>query len=531
MFEFAPQFYRWCGMSCSLFANLQFDSMDSKIILAVVLFLSLAGCNRNSDLSEKDFPGIHFSLEQSKLGNPVELLLYEDEYHLFYEWEDAEKQASWGHAKTRDLIYWETMNTALEPEAGGNVGSGSIVIDWNHTSGLGKENPPFVAIYVIEGNHVGDNEGTQTLGVAVSRDQGNSWTKLPEKAIELENSYEQLKDTKIIWHEETQRWILLVLTGYEVRFYASDDLLNWEYASVFGENILLKTGQWTNLDFFPIDSQWALFISSDSGSPNEGSGIQYFVGEFDGYTYQSLDDKQKWLDNGSDLYAGVTHSDLQLNQAPVLIGRIFNQKYESPSNEINPGTTLSFPRELFLKEKYGQFYIASKPIEIEAEIRMVGQVVNDQEVAGELELELPELPFEIDLSIDVNNRLYLDMAEAFGVRMSAENGDELLIGYQALRRYFFISNVRKTAADPKALDTFEYMPHIIDRPVMEIKIIVDHSSVELFAVDGDVSLTRKLFQPNEWNKLVVFTENGRIKLNEARLDGLQPRNKENNQKN
>jgi fructan beta-fructosidase len=502
--------------------------MDSKIILAIVLFLSVAGCNRNTSTSEKDLSGIHFSLNRLNLGDPVELLFYDDEYHLFYECEDAEKRASWGHAKSKDLIHWETMNPSLESEAGEKPGSGSIVIDWNHTSGLGDENPPFVAIYVIEGNHAGDNEGTQTLGVAVSRDQGNSWTKLPEKEIELANSYEPLRDTKIVWHEETQRWIMLVLTGYEVRFYASDDLLNWEYTSVFGEDILLKTGQWTNLDFFPIDSQWVLFISGDSGSPNEGSGIQYFVGEFDGYTYQSLDDKQKWLDNGSDLYAGVTHAnDLQLNKAPVLIGRIFNQKYESQPNEINHGNTLSFPRELFLKEKYGQHYIASKPIDIEEEIRIAGQVVNDQEVAGELELKMPELPFEINLSIDVNNRLYLDMAEAFGIRFSSENGDEMLIGYHALRRYFFISNVRKTEEDPKALDRFEYMPYMIDQPVMDVKIIVDHFSVELFSVDGDVSLTRKLLQPNEWNKLVVFTENGRIKLNEVRLAGLQSMNEKN----
>lgn len=501
--------------------------MDSKIILTIVLFLSLAGCNRNAGINEKEVSGIHFGLDQMKLGDPVGLLFYDEEYHLFYQCEDAEERASWGHAKSKDLIRWETMNLALESDPGEKVGSGSIVIDWNHTSGLGEEKPPFVATYVIKGIDASDNDGTQTLGVAVSQDQGNSWTKLPEKKIELANSYEPIRDTKIVWHEETQRWIMLVLTGYEVRFYASDDLLNWEYTSVIGEDILLKTGQWTNLDFFPIDSQWALFISGDSGSPNEGSGIQYFIGEFDGYTYQSLDDKQKWLDNGSDVYAGVTHSDLQLNQAPVLIGRIFNQKYGSPSNEINLGNTFSFPRKLFLKEKYGQHYISSKPIEIGDEIRISGQVVNDQEVAGELELKMPELPFEIDLSIDVNNRLYLDMAEAFGIRFSSENGDQLLIGYHALRRYFFISNVRKTEEDPKAMDHFEYMPYMIDQPVMEVKIIVDHSSVELFAVDGDVSLTRKLLQPNEWNKLVVFTENGRIKLNEARLAGLQSMNEKN----
>lgn len=498
--------------------------MDSKIILVVVLFLSLAGCNRNNGIREKDLSGIHFCLDRIKLDDPVELLFFDDAYHLFYQSEDAEERASWGHAKSKDLIHWETMNLAFESGSGEKVGSGSIVIDWNYTSGLGEENPPFVATYVVEGIDASDNGGTQTLGLAVSRDQGNSWTKLPEKEIELTNSYEPLRDVKIVWHDETQRWIMLVLIGYEVRFYSSADLLNWEYASVFGEDVLLKTGQWTNIDFLPIDSQWVLFISGDSGSPNEGSGIQYFIGEFDGYTYQPFDDKQKWLDNGSDVFAGVTHSDLQLNQAPVLIGRIFNQKYGSQPNEINHGNTLSFPRELFLKEKYGQHYIASRPIDIGEEIRIEGQVVNDQEVAGELELKMPEPPFEIDLSIDVNNRLYLDLAESFGIRFSSENGDELLIGYHALRRYFFISDVRKTETDQKALERFEYMPYVFDRTVMDVKIIVDHSSVELFAVDGDVSLTRELLQPNEWNKLVLFTENGRIKLNEARLAGFQSMN-------
>ena len=46
----------------------------------------------------------------------------------------------WGHATSTDLIYWQHKKIALFPDELGLIFSGSAVIDYNNTSGLGTKN-------------------------------------------------------------------------------------------------------------------------------------------------------------------------------------------------------------------------------------------------------------------------------------------------------------------------------------------------------------------------------------------------------
>ena len=49
-----------------------------------------------------------------------------------------------------DMINWEHLPIALYPDSLGYIFSGSAVIDWKNSSGLGSiENPPMVAIYTL----------------------------------------------------------------------------------------------------------------------------------------------------------------------------------------------------------------------------------------------------------------------------------------------------------------------------------------------------------------------------------------------
>ena len=49
-------------------------------------------------------------------------------------------------------------------------------------------------------------------------------------------------------------------------------------------------------------------LSINDGSPAGGTGMQYFVGEFDGQKFIAdlKQEKGLWIDYGKDFYAGVT---------------------------------------------------------------------------------------------------------------------------------------------------------------------------------------------------------------------------------
>lgn len=63
---------------------------------------------------------------------------------------------SWGHAVSSDLIHWQERPVAIEEGDGVMIFTGSAVVDWNNTSGLGNtggEHPPIVAIYTGHRQH------------------------------------------------------------------------------------------------------------------------------------------------------------------------------------------------------------------------------------------------------------------------------------------------------------------------------------------------------------------------------------------
>ena len=495
----------------------------------MLLILVLAAC-KTASIKETGLPEVHFSLTDMNLGAPTELFYFEDEFHLFYQCSPDSanlNSVSWGHAISNDLVHWKKLPLAINPENDEKIGSGSIVNDWNNSSGLGDGNSPMIAFYTSV-NEKNTNPEIQTLAISFSTDKGTTWQK-EATPITLENCFIQPNDVRVFWHEETQRWMMGVLTGYEVRFYSSTDLKNWQYESVFGEDVYSKVGEWTHLSFSPLKidgtqkMKWIMMISGSTESPNEGSGVQYFYGDFDGYVFKSERTKPKWLDNGSDNYAGVILSNyIESGKPAYYIGLIDNYRYKQGQNESEVANVYTIPRALTLRDEFNDYYIVSEPINAIETIEENKQLLKETTFSGELKIKKQlEVPLEINLKFDANNRLYLNLAEVFGIRLSNDQGDELTIGYHSQRRYFFISEIKKGENRIDEWDGFQYAPHVIKESTVDLKIIIDHTSAELFAMDGMITLTRKYFISGRWNKIALISENGDITLKEGNIIELK----------
>ena len=152
-------------------------------------------------------PQVHFSPEINWMNDPNVLVYHRGEYHLFYQFNPAGNSwghMSWGHAVSRDLVYWTHLPLAIPEENGIMAFCGCCVVDRRNTSGFGTdENPAMVAIYT------GHGRGRQVQNLAYSLDDGRTWTKYDGNPV-LDIQNPDFRDPKVFWHKPSQRWVMVV---------------------------------------------------------------------------------------------------------------------------------------------------------------------------------------------------------------------------------------------------------------------------------------------------------------------------------
>ena len=276
-------------------------------MITALIFLSLSACaegtakkDAGEDLVAEDFfkepfrPQFHYSPPEKWMNDPNGLVYNDGVYHLFYQYYPADivwGPMHWGHAISKDLIYWEHKPIALYPDEKGYIFSGSAVLDKDNTSGFGTNNKtPLVAAYTIHdinGERAGNND-FQTQGIAYSLDNGKTWTKYEGNPVLGNDGIKDFRDPKVFWHEGTRSWIMVLVAGEHAKFYRSSNLKEWSYLSEFGREQGAHGGVWECPDLFPLKIEgtdeeiWVLIISINPNAPNGGSGTQYFLGDFDG---------------------------------------------------------------------------------------------------------------------------------------------------------------------------------------------------------------------------------------------------------
>ncbi len=505
------------------------------LIALVVIIFTLAGCSGkiNSKLvNEKYRPQIHFSPEQKWMNDPNGMVYYEGEYHLFYQYYPENINwgpMHWGHAVSKDLIHWEQLPIALYPDKLGYIFSGSAVIDWKNKSGLGKDGiPPMIAIFTYH-NSEREKQGKQdfqTQGLAYSLDKGRTWTKYAKNPVLANPGVRDFRDPKVIWSDINQKWYMILAVADHVNIYSSSTLLTWNFESEFGKEIGSHKGVWECPDLFPMKiegsnkTKWVMFVSVNPGAPNGGSGTQYFVGDFDGHEFKSDSQKTKWIDYGTDNYAGVSWSDIpEKDGRRIYMGWMNNWQYAGlvPTTNWRGATTI--PRSLELIENHNEYLLKSHPVVELNDLKTNEKNLGKTTIKDLFEIvEKQQLPIEIDLSFDTKDKTKFDFAERFGIILSNKKNEKVVIGYDNLNKAFFIDRTKNGWDNPSHdFAQISYAPYINSDDNLEIRLIIDKSSVELFAKDGLVVMTDQFFPSEDFDTVSLFSEHGKVELTEGKI--------------
>src|SRR5690606_20886318 len=98
------------------------------------------------------------------------------------------------------------------------------------------------------------------------------------------------------------------------------------------------------------------------GSPNGGSGTQYFIGNFDGQTFTSEHEPstERFIDYGRDNYAGVTWGNAPDGRT-IFLGWMSNWNYAQVVPTETWRSAMTLPRDLSLHNTSAGIRLVSTP--------------------------------------------------------------------------------------------------------------------------------------------------------------------------
>jgi fructan beta-fructosidase len=419
-------------------------------------------------------PQFHFTSRRGWLNDPNGMVWNEGEYHLFYQhnpygWDWGNMH--WGHAVSGDLVHWRELPIALYPRQYGDwCFSGSAVVDRRNTSGFGtKQAPALVAAFTSTG---------RGECIIYSNDHGRTWTEFSGNPVVRHRG----RDPRLLWHEATTCWVMAVYDETDDRrsivFHSSPDLKTWTCES--------------RIDgFFECPDLFELPVVGEPGRRIwvlYGADGEYVLGRFDGRSFVAEPGKHR-LWHG-DFYAAQTFSDTSDGRR-IQIGWARGAAF--PGMPFNQQMTV--PCELSLRQT---------PVGV----RMFGYPVAELKSLRTRNHRWKNMVLRAG-----HNPLAGIDGELFEIGTEAELGamGSLSLTVRGIPVVYDAANHRLSCGDHTAtLETTD--------GAVRLRIFVDRGSIEVFANDGQVVISRAGVLPAENRRLQVSGDD--VQLRALEVDEL-----------
>jgi len=232
----------------------------------------------------------------------------------------------------------------------------------------------------------------------------------------------------------------------------------------------------------------------------------------------SATERAHWLDYGRDFYAGVTFNNVPRNKR-IMIAWMNNWQYGGSIPTDPWRSAMSLPRELTLATaKGGTAELRSNPIAQLKTLRRQQPVTipATKLLPGTTTLRSKRAAGD---TVEIEATFRAHDAERFGINVRAGNGQKTIVGYDVHRGGVYLDRTMSgNVAFSPSFPSMEFAPLQLDRNGrVHLRIIVDRSSVEVFANDGRIAITDQVFPDAESDKIQAFSTGGRAQLDQLKI--------------
>lgn len=511
-------------------------------------------------------PAFHFAPPNGWINDPNGLVHHDGVYHLFFQYHPHDpwwEKIQWGHATSEDLFSWTYHGLKLPFDDENNIAkfSGGATIDEENTAGFGED----ALILSYTGAHFDDP--IQDQRIAYSTDNGKTVTPYDGNPV-VDTDDPEFRDPNVFWHEPDQRWIMAVSRVHDgdedgeerpagIEIYRSEDHIDWTYESTFTNdeyNELVgdesesvygyhshspEANLWECPDLFELpveggdETKWVMTVSVDHQRED------HLIGDFDGSEFTM--ERRELADYGYDYYAAISW-DNEPDDRLIQLGWAAHWPYVELVPETGWRGSMSVPRELTLEDGDDGVELRQRPVAELANLRRetLAEVYSEVIAPGRDPLEGTDAEgrsLEIRATIDPHT------ADTFGFRVREGENDESLVTYYTDPDDVPVADASPSKGIPQLV--FQRTDSSIDGPAddffdegqedatsmplepredgtIELHILVDRSTVEIFANDGDRTMTNLAFPDWDSTGVSLFAENGAAKVEELVVYDLDP---------
>ena len=448
----------------------------------------------------------HFMAETGWINDPNGLIYFKGKYHFFYQYNPYSgfwDCMHWGHAVSEDMIHWEYLPLALAPSEvyddhlKGGCFSGSAI----------EHDGKLFLIYTGTCNNGNGFEQAQCIaysedGIHFEKYEGNPVITAPEGV-----PTDLFRDPKVWKHDDTYYVVCgASKNGFaQARLYKSTDMFHWEFVNVLAESRGEWGYMWECPDFFTLEGQEVLSVSPQ-GLTREEFRFQniYQSGYFILKAGKPEEKAFREWDHGFDFYAPQTMETEDGRR--ILIG--WMQSWDNP---MYPDTQrysgmMTVPRELSMKG--GR--ICQKPVRELENYR--SNVIGYDNVCIHEETELKGISGRsIDLQIALKGNEY----GKFRIKLAADEKHYSEIIYDKDEKTLTFdrthSGFKKDTISTRSM-------YVSDKKdVINLRILVDRFSVEIFVNDGEQVMTSLIYTPVDASG-ISFASNGNTHLDVTKYD-------------
>lgn len=416
-------------------------------------------------------PEFHFSAEVGWINDPNGLVYFRGAYHLFYQFYPYGSQwgpMHWGHAKTTDFVHWEHLPVALAPDQPYDQGgcfSGSALV-------VGD------TLWLMYTGNITDEQGRprQVQNMAKSSD-GIHFEKIAQNPVldekDLPDSLlpSDFRDPKIF--ERKGRYYAVVAAKHvdetgAVVLVGSDNLVDWQFESIFLKGQPDQGIMWECPDYFELDGQDYLVLSPMQ-YPKQAldyrnlNSTVVMTGQVDWESKSFQLEKVKELDHGHDFYA--TQSLLDAQGRRLMIAWMQTWGRNIPTHELGHhwAGVMSLPRLLTAQSGH---LIQTLPEELLAHLPEIAPDLEGGQTVGQ---------FEVVVTGDLHYQL-------------GDADDYISFGYDATQQEVYIDRA-SLALKIKGEEAWSVDRRAVQVTAQHLRIVLDKQSIEIFVNHGQESLT------------------------------------------